>query len=883
MASAVPPALRFAPLANTREAIERLPVLRQLLPARAESVRLVLLCAPAGFGKTTLLAQLAQAARAEGSRVAWLNCDARDRDAAVFAGNLAQALCHGGVGQAGIDDLAQVEAPLLICIDDFEAASGAQADALIGQMALLASPQVRIVVAGREPPRLPLTRMLLDGRARQVDAQLLRFTGEEARRLLQPAVAADSVEQIAQYADGWPFALQLARLRAQAAPAADWPGDAGAPIPRRQIFDYLAREVIGGLPPVLRDFLADVAVLDLVDADAANALREREDGLALIQQLMRIRPVVLVDEGGWSARLHPLLRDYLLDAGRQSGPGRVARLHQRAARHLASRGQLHEAVAHAVAGRNPGLGAQLMEQAGGLLLMASEGAVRSRLLLQQLPEATQQAHPRLRLLRLMARLLEGRPEGVQAEFAGVQRQLAEAGAGMDVPLQLDLALAEAGLLLTRSEHALCFSPWATLDRLRERARAHLMHDRRPLAMGLAFEIFFLHRYGPADRCERRVRELEALYADGAYTRNSPWIWVYRARNALVRGDLVQAVETLNGPLSQDLNFLEFRQDSLARLCTGLHGQIAYACGDIDSAQAHFEALSPPCATDLLEVLHGSCVGLAACEFARGQAGRALERLQAARQLAQEESLVHLALVAAATHIDMLLRLGHAAQAFALAQDSGMAEGEALVAQTGALPWVVLEAVAQACWRLHLARDDAASAAQVAGHLLAQARRSGRALGEGAAQCMLACAHQARGDAPAARQALESALQSGRHSGAVQCALDVGAGLLVLLREWLAGPQATEQAAARAFAQQVVDLWEARFQQRTAHGGPHLLTPRETDVLRELARQHSTKQIARALALSPETVKHHLKNIFHKLQVCNREEALAEARRRAWVP
>ncbi|WP_280188505.1 response regulator transcription factor [Delftia sp. PS-11] len=78
------------------------------------------------------------------------------------------------------------------------------------------------------------------------------------------------------------------------------------------------------------------------------------------------------------------------------------------------------------------------------------------------------------------------------------------------------------------------------------------------------------------------------------------------------------------------------------------------------------------------------------------------------------------------------------------------------------------------------------------------------------------------------------------------------------------------------------MWEQRFGERLGQGGPHRLTPRESDVLRELARQYSTKQIAKALGLSPETVKHHLKRIFAKLGVRSREAALYEARRRAWM-
>ena len=94
------------------------------------------------------------------------------------------------------------------------------------------------------------------------------------------------------------------------------------------------------------------------------------------------------------------------------------------------------------------------------------------------------------------------------------------------------------------------------------------------------EIYFLHRYGPVERCERRIREIEEVFAGGAYTYNSPWIWTYHARSALARGDLAQAERSIRQSLQQDANFLNFRQDSLSRLVASLLGHIAYLRGEI---------------------------------------------------------------------------------------------------------------------------------------------------------------------------------------------------------------------------------------------------------------------------------------------------------------
>ena len=396
---------RFEPIVHIDDALWRQRVIDRIWMSPPSTARLTFLTAPAGFGKTTLLAQLAQARVGAGALLAWLNCNERDKAPALFTESLASALTRSG--SAGISSgplgasLASLLSSafvdsggeLLVCIDEYEKAACSEVDEIVEQLAALAPPTVRLVIASRVAPPPYLTRSQLAGKVRFFDAELLRFTQDETALLLEDLLSDRAVLQVAAYADGWPFALQLARLRAAGGSATEWHIDARAKIPRQQIFDYLAAEVIATLPTPIVDFLGDVAVLDSVDVASANAVRDRNDSLGLMRQLGRLRPIVVVEESPWSARLHPLLRDYLLDAVETATPGRVAALHLRAATHLAVIGQCHEAVAHAVAGGRLDLGASIIEAAGAIRLLANEGALRSGLLLQQLPEATLRDRP----------------------------------------------------------------------------------------------------------------------------------------------------------------------------------------------------------------------------------------------------------------------------------------------------------------------------------------------------------------------------------------------------------------------------------------------------------------------------------------------------------
>jgi ATP/maltotriose-dependent transcriptional regulator MalT len=888
------PSRRFAPLVQTDEALLRPRLLSQLAGAAPGTAVLTVLTAPAGFGKTTAVAQLAQQARAEGRTVAWLNCDERDKDVGLFTEDLqaalAQCLLRGPSDPMRVTSLAAWLAalpdPLLICIDEYEAACSPEVDALVEQVALALPMHVQWVLASRDAPGPGVTRLQLAGRARLIDAEALRFSRDEAAALLAAVMPTRDAVQVADYAEGWPFALQLARLGAAGSGAAagkHWDMDPRSRIPRRQVFDYLADEVIRRLPPALRDFLADVAVLDTVDPALADAVRERSDSLDFTRQLVRLKPIVAVDEASWRARLHPLLRDYLLDSLAPTDPVRRAGLHLRAAQVLADRQEWHEAIGHAVAAGQLDTAASLIEQAGALRLFANEGALRARLLLGQLPDATVRRHPRLRLLRLGHLLAERNPAGMVHEFERIEQQLLDSGLASDPVAHAEIELARCMMLIHQSERTLRFSPWSALAEGHRLGRIEAVTDGRMLAITLALELLFLHRYGPLDRCERRTREIEQLYAQGAYTFNSPWLWVYRARNALARGRLDETEHMLLESLPTDAIYVNFRQDSLGQLVQALLGRIAWLRGDAEGALARLAPLQEASPMLLLEILAGAHIDTALAEHALGRGARALELLEAARQQADDEDLVHLGVQAAATQVELAARDGDLALARTTAAAMDLASLWALATLPFALPWASVDALARACCHLHLAQGDAAAAAAVAEALLPLARAAGQRVGELCALVLAARARLALGEPRTAQPLLEAALAMGDETGATQPFLAQGADLMGTVRTWVAATRLPPEHPARCHAVRLLPLWDEAFRQRTQRATAGTLTPREIDVLCSLAVEHSTKLVARRLQLSPETVKHHLKNIYAKLGVRTREEAVAEARRRALMP
>jgi DNA-binding CsgD family transcriptional regulator len=452
------------------------------------------------------------------------------------------------------------------------------------------------------------------------------------------------------------------------------------------------------------------------------------------------------------------------------------------------------------------------------------------------------------------------------------------------------------MLLQQAEHQAQFSPWPVLAHTSRVARAQLSQDPRLLAISLPLEIFFLHRYGPVERCERRTREIEAIHADGNYTYNSPWIWMYRARNALARGQVDQAERDLRHSLHNDANYINYRQDSLGQLVAILLGRIAYLRGDMELALSHVGALLSERPITMLEMLVGAHVDVAVCEFALGNVEHAQALLAAVRHQAEDDDLPLLGAMAGLTQIDLAARMGDRALLERLAAQCPPADWWAQASEPFALPWCVVEAAARAQHAVLRQAGDGRGALAVAEAFLALALRSGHQLAVLAAHLMAATAEDDGATDPprAAQLHLEQALQLATSCGVVQPVLDAGVIALNRLRQWLgpvsaspsvaaASASASAPAEVRTWARRVLATWEVQFRSRAQRAAASTLTPRELDVLGQLAQQHSTKLIARALMLSPETIKHHLKGIYAKLAVGSRDEAVAEARRRALIP
>jgi LuxR family transcriptional regulator, maltose regulon positive regulatory protein len=350
---------------------------------------LVLVCAPAGYGKTVLLAEWAQRSQVP---AAWLSLDSGDNDPARFWRHAIAALdrVHPGIGgrvgpllgppappsfeplvTALINELAAGPGGdgMLLVLDDYHVIGSQPVHASVGFMLEHRPPRVHVALASRSDPPLALARLRARGQLTELRAVDLRFTAGEAAGLLEQtgagpdlALPEGAVAALVARTEGWAAGLQLAALslRGQEDVARFVAAFTGS---HRYVLDYLAEEVLERQSEEVRAFLLETSVLDGLSGELCDAVTGRADSQALLEHVERagLFLVPLDEVRGWW-RYHHLFADLLRVRLQAERPGQVAQLHRNAAGWYEEHGLADEAIRHAVAAGEMTSAAALIER-----------------------------------------------------------------------------------------------------------------------------------------------------------------------------------------------------------------------------------------------------------------------------------------------------------------------------------------------------------------------------------------------------------------------------------------------------------------------------------------------------------------------------------------
>jgi LuxR family maltose regulon positive regulatory protein len=430
--------------------------------------RLVLVAAPAGFGKTSILTEWLST-RAGGSRVAWLSLDERDNDGGQFWRYLLAALDRAQPGVAAdatdllasgsaplesvlatlVNDLHVVDAEFLVVLDDYHVV---ESPAIHEGMTFLVDnlpANVHLVIASRADPPLPLGRLRARGDLLELRAADLRFTSSEASDYLNGAmglsVGAGDVAKLGERTEGWIAALQLAALSMQGRDDAS-EFIAGFAGDDRYVVDYLVEEVLQRQQDAMRTFLLQTSVLGRLTGDLCDAVTGGSGGAATLDELDRsnLFLVPLDDQREWYRYHHlfaEMLRARLLDERREV----LEELHLRASTWFEQNGFTGDAIVHA-------LEAGSFERAASLIKAAMPGMQRQRQevtlvgWLDMLPDEVVRADPELGVGYAGSLLSAGRTDGVD-------RLLRDAESGIGASPE-GIAAVRRGIALYRAARAL---------------------------------------------------------------------------------------------------------------------------------------------------------------------------------------------------------------------------------------------------------------------------------------------------------------------------------------------------------------------------------------------------------------------------------------------
>ena len=878
---------------------------------------LILVCAPAGFGKTGLQADWVRRA---GHPVAWLSLDAGDNDPARFWRHVVAALDWALPGTSErigpllgppaplsfealvtvlINELAARpgEGKLLLVLDDYHQIDTQQVhDSLVFLLEHL-PPGVHLVLASRSDPPLPLARLRAAGQLAELRAGDLRFTAEEAAALLREAIGADlpdaAAAALAARTEGWAAGLQLAALSLRGQP--DATGFVAAfSGSHRYVLDYLAEEVLEHQSEQVHEFLLDTSVLDRLSGELCDAVTGRTDSQAMLEQVERAGLfLVPLDEVREWWRYHHLFADLLRARLQMERPGRAEALHRAAAAWSDEHDLADEAVRHALAAEDSGWAARLIERHFDALLLRGE-AVTLRRWLATLP--TELVRPRLLVALAWMALASGDVEAAQgllyeAEHAqpGSDDEPFEPSIGkaasllVNVPARMNLVRANLAEICGDADSAAAFASRG-LAEIDEEERLLASVARLHLAMAQVLD-------GRLPDAEREMSSAAAQWQVTGQLYLAGWGCHYLGQVQRALGRLDAAERTYQQTLEITAPPGRAALPAAGAAHMGL-AEVAYQRNQLEDALRHITEGIDLCrrtAWTAPVIFHQPLAnGLATLAWIRqthGDTASALEAISEAERAAPRPGVAGVVNPVPAQRARLMLTQGDVDAAARWTQQAGLKPDDE--------PGYPREPEYLVLARVLLAQDRPGPALVLLERLHAAAAgqdRTGSMIEIGALQAL---ALAASGDETAAVDTLAQALTLACPQGHVRVFADEGPPMAALLARLVAAQRADHAAARNVPLGCLARVLQAAGAapaapgaRRTAAAVPGLveqLTAREGEVLVLLAAGMPNPRIAEELVVSLDTVKKHVSHLLGKLGAANRTEAVNRARQLGLIP
>ncbi len=849
---------------------------------------LILVSAPAGFGKTTLLAEWSAQA---GWPVAWLSLGPEDNDPARFLRYVIAALDTALAGEQGspcitsramlrsiqplplqailvsfINELANVPQPFSLVLDDYQFITSSAVDQALSFILERIPPQAHLVVASRADPSFPLHRLRAAERLLELRTEDLRFTVNETDAFMNAVMGLmltpQDVAALNGRAEGWIVGLQMAALSMQRMPdrSAFIRGFSGS---HRYILEYLLEEVLNRQPQDLQAFLLQTSILDRLCAPLCDALLgEGCHSQAALETLERSNLFLApLDQVGTWYRYHHLFADLLRARLQASQPERLPVLHLGASRWFEGAGLPEEAIQHAFAAKDLERAAQLVEQYGIGILGRGEMSSLLRLF-EALPAALVRDRPALGVLHAWSQTLSGQLEKVEPQLQEIEKQV---GAGISAGVRGSISIIRGLMADFRGEMASAIELAQRADQLlpqddlTERSLIPFVLGDGYMATGdlskaeLAFEKIrsigqasgnlwtisvALHKLALLKKLQGKLGEVSRLYEEA-----------------------IQLAGESGGRQLGSMGATYVGLADLLRERNELEPARQMVLGAVQSME-HWQ--SP---TDLVN----GYVTLARISLSEGKIGPArdaLERAEAASRAGRIFPITRKTLQAC--QVRLWLASGELSLASRWVEEAHLEErtpaADAAIDYVCEMDWITMARVliARKEWdrSLHLL-DTLAEATGASG-------RIGRLIE--ILNLRALALHGSRRTAQACDVLLKCLALAGPE-GYMRTFLDEGMPMEELLQA--CGMRAG--GSSKAYILRLLHAFKTQASPASCEGLAESLTPRESEMLHLLAAGLSNREIAERLVLSEGTVKTHAHNLYGKLGAQSRTQALARAK------
>jgi LuxR family transcriptional regulator, maltose regulon positive regulatory protein len=881
------------------ELIARPQLLQKL--EEAVQIRLTLLQAPAGYGKTRLLTQWFHALRASRSRVAWLSVDELEQDSTRFLAYLSTGIAAAGIRMDSAGPAAPAQA-LTTLVNTLEPESQSLYLFVDGVHLLAPAPlatlcrfidhapaTVRFILASRVIPEMPLARMRARGQLLELGVDDLKFTAVEAQQFIANAgeheLIASDLAALQARTEGWITGIKLAcgMLRQGVAPQKMLAALTGS---RCAVADFFAEEVLAALPQAVGDFLLQTSVLGRLCPALCNAVTGRDDGRQILNVLDQsgLFVIPLDEERNWY-RYHPLFAEFLQRRLLDGQPGQDAALHLSASRWFWTHESPVEAIEYALKGGDSRRAADLLE------LQCQDMTYTGKLqivcqIADRIPEEALHRCPRVLLCRTWMLTLNLRFEEARRMLGIVATLLQRHEAAANLPAE---ELRHLRYLLLHREMILAVAE-DDAPRVEQQCR-HLLEafpeEKHPYLVGtINAQLLYALReqYQLAD-LDRLTATAQGILARSSYSFACIALQANLGPSLFFAGRTDAALRALEKGLSESMRFGE-RNSPLAALPALPMSEVLYECNDLERAEELLTA-SLPNANEFgfVDHLMSGYITSARIKHARGDLTGAQQTLDEGMGVAMARKLERLRLAIVAERVKFLLQDGRTEQAVRFARSAGIPQScEHLLPKRGVTTGDEWRAVAW--FRIALSESRMQEALSVGKHWrnFCAARGAVRSLIRW--DLLLAQALFISTDVRAAQRTLREAIAHAAASRAIRSFIDEGA----IIRTLLASTYEADLDVLHptdAFAAELLDTFNALSKKKPAlyavahrsapEGLYGKLSAKEREILALVSTGMRNREVATKLGMTEGSVKWYMQQVYDKIGTRRRLQAVERAR------